>query len=102
MNLTPFPLSLPGRFIWETDVDFPAGLEIQSAALIFGFPSKAAANSNWYGANQDSTRLGQDNAFRFFGPNIDTNSGGSADGIDLTKTLHFKVDVHANGAFTYN
>ena len=89
-------------FVWETDVDFPDGLNIKSAALIFGFPSKLAPNSNWYGANLDSTRVGQDNAFRLFGPNIDTNSGGSADGIDLTKTLHFKVDIHATGAFEYS
>ena len=89
-------------FVWEADVDFPDGLEIKSAALIFGFPSKEAANSNWYGANLDTTRLGGEQAFRFFGPNIDTQSGGSADGIDLNKTLHFKVDVHATGEFTYN
>ena len=89
-------------FIWEADVDIQPGLEIQSAALIFGFPSKEAANSNWYGANLDSTRLGGDNAFRLFGPNIDTNSGGSADGIDISKTLHFKVDVHATGDFVYS
>ncbi|MBQ7682072.1 MAG: GH32 C-terminal domain-containing protein, partial [Oscillibacter sp.] len=89
-------------FVWEADVDIQPGLQIQSAALIFGFPSPAAANSNWYGANLDSTRLGGDNAFRLFGPNIDTNSGGSVEGIDITRTLHLKVDIHATGAFEYS
>ena len=89
-------------FVWEADIDIHSGLKIQSAALIFGFPSKEAASSNWYGANLDSTRLSGEQAFRLFGPNIDTNSGGSADGIDITKALHFKVDVHATGDFVYS
>ena len=89
-------------FVWEADVDIQSGLEIKSAALIFGFPSKMAPNSNWYGANLDSTRIGSEQAFRLFGPNVDTNSGGAVDGIDLSKTLHLKVDIHATGAFEYS
>ncbi|MBR0280862.1 MAG: GH32 C-terminal domain-containing protein, partial [Oscillibacter sp.] len=89
-------------FIWEADVDIQPGLRVQSAALIFGFPSKEAASSNWYGANLDSTRLGGEQAFRLFGPGFETTSGGSADGIDITKTLHLKVDVHATGDFVYS
>ena len=89
-------------FVWEADIDIQPGLKVQSAALIFGFPSKEAASSNWYGANLDSTRLSGEQAFRLFGPNIDTNSGGSAEGIDIAKTLHFKVDVHATGDFVYS
>ena len=89
-------------FVWEADVDIQSGLKVQSAALIFGFRSKMAPNSNWYGANLDSTRIGQENAFRLFGPNIDTNTGGSVDGIDISKTLHLKVDIHIGGDFVYS
>ena len=89
-------------FVWQTDVDFPEGQEKPSAALTFGFPSKEGADSNWYGANLDSGRTGDD-AFRVFGPGMaDTNTGGSAAGVDLTKTIHFEIDVHADGAFEYS
>ncbi len=86
-------------FVWEADVDFQQGVEIKSAALLFGFKSKVAPNGYWYGANLDSTRLNNPDAFRVFGPNIDI--GGRADGVDINRTLHLKIDVHSNGAFTY-
>jgi len=86
-------------FVWEADVDFQEGVEIKSAALLFGFKSKAAPNGYWYGANLDSTRLNNPDAFRVFGPNVDI--GGRADGVDINRTLHLKIDVHSNGAFTY-
>lgn len=83
-------------FVWEADVDFPDELALKCATLTFGIPLKSNPTADWYGAALDSNRHGDD-AFRVFGPD-----DGSSNGIDLTQTLHYRVDVHANGDFVYS
>ncbi len=56
---------------------------------------------HWYGANVDSTRVGRADAFRVFGPGIETRDGGEIGDIDLSRTVHLALDVHSDGAFSY-
>ena len=88
-------------FTLEADVDFDSEEAIKSAALIFGFPFAESANMHWYGANVDSTRVGRADAFRVFGPGVETRDGGEIGDIDLSRTVHLALDVHSDGAFSY-
>lgn len=89
-------------FIWEADVDFDTTETLHSAALIFGIQKKNAPGTHWSGANVDSGR-GGDDAFRMFGPEVGNEVNcGTKDGIDFSKTMHFKLDIDENGNFTYS
>lgn len=84
-------------FVYEADVKMSEG---PSAALIFGLSSKKTPSSKWYGANLDTTRSAD--TFRLFGPGLgDVSDGKGSKNIDLSKKLHLKVDVKADGSFVY-
>ncbi len=84
-------------FVYEADVKLAEG---PSAALIFGIGSKKTPSSKWYGANMDTTRSAD--TFRLFGPGLgDVSDGKGSQNMDLTKKLHLKVDVQADGSFVY-
>ncbi len=84
-------------FVYEADVSLKEG---PSAALIFGIASKKTPAGKWYGANIDTTRSGD--AFRVFGPGLgDISDGKGNKNIDFSKKLHLKLDVQADGSFSY-
>lgn len=90
-------------FTLEADVFFKQGQDINSAALIFGLSSKTAPGVHWNGANVDSGRLGNADAFRMFGPDVggEIACGNGAD-VDFTLPVHFKMQVNEKGEFTYS
>lgn len=91
-------------FMLEADVRILASDEenTQCAALLFGVESKKTPTWKWYGANIDTSRQENPDLFRLFGPEIDTNSGGEMGDIDIEAPLHLKLEVAANGDFTYS
>lgn len=91
-------------FIFEADVRLIDSDEKTTicAALLFGVESKKIPTWKWYGANIDTSRQNNPDLFRLFGPGIDTNSGGEMGDIDIKAPLHLKLEVSANGDFTYS
>lgn len=100
-------------FVLEADVDlvsggYDANKESRCAGLIFGVASKNMPGRQWRCVNIDAGRTVNDDGsvrgdgFRAFGPGIvETATGGELTGIDVSKTLHFKLDMKASGEFTY-
>ncbi|MDE7243462.1 MAG: GH32 C-terminal domain-containing protein, partial [Oscillospiraceae bacterium] len=100
-------------FLLEADVDlvsggYDANKESRCAGLIFGLASKNMPGRQWRCVNIDAGRTVNDDGsvrgdgFRAFGPGIvETTTGGELTGIDVNKTLHFKLDMKASGEFTY-
>lgn len=86
-------------FVLETDVNFPEG-GYECPALLFGLQSRKTPNARWYGANMDSGRGGRDDLFRVFGPGFD-HAGGQSKGIDLGETIHLRLEMRADGHYTY-
>jgi len=100
-------------FVLEADVDlvsggYDANKESRCAGLIFGVASKNMPSRQWRCVNIDAGRTVNDDGsvrgdgFRAFGPGIvETTTGGELTGIDVNKTLHFRLDMKASGEFTY-
>lgn len=91
-------------FVLEADVRLLGGDDENalSAALIFGVENPKTPLWKWYGANIDTARKEGSDLFRLFGPGVETNSGGEKGEIDIEAPLHLKLDVAANGDFTYS
>lgn len=83
-------------FVLEADVKL---LEGPSAALIFGIENKTTPSTKWYGANVNTN----DGGYRIFGVNANMQENKAfGKTIDISKTLHLKLDVKKNGEYTYS
>ena len=90
-------------FTLEADVSFKQDQNIYSAALIFGLSGKTAPGVHWNGANVDSGRLGNNDAFRMFGPDVGSEIAcGNGSDVDFTLPVHFRIQVNEKGEFTYS
>lgn len=83
-------------FTYEADVDMTAG---QSAALTFGMAHPDDPSAYWYAANFDglSSRLFHVNK----SGSKDLAAAVSNNGLDLTQTVHMKLDVERDGTAKY-
>lgn len=86
-------------FVLETDVNFNDG-RIFCPAILFGCQSKKTPGMRWYGANMDSSRGGQNDMFRVFGPGFD-HAAGTTKGINTAETLHLRLEMHADGSYKF-
>lgn len=98
--------SLSNAFSFEADVKFNGvGTDNQnSAALVFGVADKNNPSGKWYAANVDTRKQNSDRLFRVFGNGNDSWAGSTQDmnsSIDSGRPLHLKLDMTADGSFTY-
>ena len=86
------------QFTMEADVTIQDG---SSAALVFGVKDKNLPSASWHAANFNSNNQGD--AIRVFRVDggLSEFSKGDRGELDLSKSLHMKIDVTADGTFVY-
>ena len=86
-------------FEYEADLDLSEPTESAlSGGLVFG--ASSPTGGTWCAANVDSARQGQTDFFRLFGFFGDQATVAAPD-VDMSKTLHLKLNVDADGSYVY-